>query len=187
MSVDGLLVDGDQIVDSTGLLKSTSLPDELVIVGAGYIGVELGTAFSKLGSSVTLVEVADRILPSLDPTLTRPVERRLNDLGVRVITNARVLDWSQPTITVTAADTEHPVEIYPNVIAIASGRVPNTDNLGIEHLNISLEPSGHVIVDSNCPRCGWSVRHRRCLFRSSARTSRHSAGYGRCIRDNWRR
>ena len=77
---------GERIVDSTGALAMARLPPSAVVLGAGYIGVELGTAWAKLGCAVTLVDAADSILPAMDSELTRPVERQLATLGVDIIT-----------------------------------------------------------------------------------------------------
>src|SRR4029453_7500381 len=75
---------GDRVISSTDALSLTEVPDRLVVVGAGYIGLEVGTAFAKLGSRVTVVEIADQILPIYDAALVRPVAARLRDLGLGV-------------------------------------------------------------------------------------------------------
>src|SRR5205085_230147 len=80
---------GGIVISSTEALALTELPERLVVVGAGYIGLELGTAFAKLGAKVTVVEALPSILPQYDAELTRPVDRRLSELGVEVITGAR--------------------------------------------------------------------------------------------------
>ena len=75
-----LPVDGTRVVDSTGALALEHVPETVAVVGAGYIGLELGTALAKLGAAVTIVEAADRILPSMDASLNRPLKRRLGEL-----------------------------------------------------------------------------------------------------------
>jgi dihydrolipoamide dehydrogenase len=84
-----LPVDGERVLSSTGALALDEVPASVSIVGAGYIGLELGTAFAKLGSEVTVVEALPRILPHYDAELTRPVARRLDALGVEVLTGAK--------------------------------------------------------------------------------------------------
>src|SRR5690348_1600135 len=79
---------GGQVISSTDALSLPAVPQRLAVVGAGYIGLELGTAFAKLGSKVTVVEAEERILPLYDEDLTRPVARRLATLGVTVMTGA---------------------------------------------------------------------------------------------------
>jgi dihydrolipoamide dehydrogenase len=81
--------DGKRVLDSTGVLALDRIPATLAIVGGGYIGVELGTAFAKLGAEVTIVEALDRLLPLMDAALGGVVERRLKELGVRVLLRAR--------------------------------------------------------------------------------------------------
>jgi dihydrolipoamide dehydrogenase len=80
---------GGSVISSTEALALTEAPERLVVVGAGYIGLELGTAFAKLGSKVTVVEALPRILPQYDAELTRPVAKRLEALGVKVLTGAK--------------------------------------------------------------------------------------------------
>lgn len=113
----GLPFDGERILSSTDVLALERVPDELTVVGAGYIGIELGTAFAKLGSRVTIVEAEDRILPHLEPSLTRPVAKRLEALGVEVRTGSTVEDPD-------------------GLVLVATGRTPNTD--GLEHSGVTL-------------------------------------------------
>jgi dihydrolipoamide dehydrogenase len=116
----GLPFDGERILSSTDALALEHVPDELTVVGAGYIGVELGTAFAKLGSRVTIVEAEDRILPHLDQSLTRPVAKRLEALGVEVRTGS------------TAEDPD-------GLVLVATGRMPNTDGLGLDRAGAGQE------------------------------------------------
>ncbi len=80
---------GDSVISSTEALALTEAPERLVVVGAGYTGLELGTAFAKLGSNVTVVEALPRILAQYDVELTRPVAKRLEALGVKLLTGAK--------------------------------------------------------------------------------------------------
>src|SRR5437763_16892677 len=87
---------GGRVISSTGALSLEAIPERLAVVGAGYIGLELGTAFAKLGAKVTVIEAVDRILPSYDAELVRPEARRLKPLGVEVLTRARAAGLSDP-------------------------------------------------------------------------------------------
>src|ERR671916_509672 len=80
---------GDRVISSTEALALTSVPQRLAVIGGGYIGLELGTAFAKLGAKVTIIEAQDRILPLYDAELTRPVSKRLQTLGIEVLTGAK--------------------------------------------------------------------------------------------------
>ena len=86
--LDGVEVDEKQIVTSTGGLELDRVPGHLVVIGGGYIGLELGMAFAKLGAKVTIVEALPKILPLYDPELTQPVARRLANLGVETLVGA---------------------------------------------------------------------------------------------------
>ena len=86
---------GGRVISSTEALSLPTIPERLAVVGAGYIGLELGTAFAKLGAKVTVIEAESRILPAYDAELDRPVARRLRALGVEVLTRARAAGLSE--------------------------------------------------------------------------------------------
>ena len=86
---------GGDILSSTDALALTEVPRSLAVVGAGYIGMELGIAFAKLGAKVTIVEALPKILPLYDAELTQPVARRLADLGVETLLGARALGFAE--------------------------------------------------------------------------------------------
>ncbi len=132
-----LPLDGDRIVDSTGALAFQSVPESLVVVGGGYIGVELGTAYAKLGANVTIIEAADRLLPAMDKHLGRQVQRRLKELGVAVHTSTTVGGPNEPLL----AEAEK--------IVVAVGRTPNTDDLGLDVAGVTTTNSGLVDVAPN--------------------------------------
>jgi dihydrolipoamide dehydrogenase len=143
----GLEPDGARIVDAAGALELAEVPDSLLVVGAGSIGVELGTAFAKLGSSVTLVDVAPRILPGIDPFLIRSVRRRLDQLGVSVATEATVTDIDGATAVVKASDGERAVPA--DVVLVAAGRLPNSDGLGLEDVGLGAGADGLLAVEGD--------------------------------------
>lgn len=136
--------DGQRVLDCTAALALSEVPERLVVVGAGYIGVELATALSKLGAAVTLVEAADRILPALDASLSAPVMRRLRRLGVGVRLGAAAERLDGEDLVVRTADGEDRVPA-PRVI-VAAGRIPNTDDLGLAAAGIPVGPDGLIEV-----------------------------------------
>ena len=140
-----LTVDQTRILDSTGALALTEVPTDLVVIGGGYIGVELGTAFAKLGSQVTIVEVAERILAEFDDDCVDVVRRCLDELGVVVRTGTTVAgdDGSVLTIEGTAG-TE---QVKASHVLVAVGRLPNTDDLQLEEAGLSAGPNGRIAVD----------------------------------------
>lgn len=133
-SLAALPVDGERIVDSTGALEFNRVPTKLVVVGGGYIGVELGTAWAKLGASVTIVEGTASLLPAMDRRLSKVVEKRLDELGVSVVLNTFVSGVDDPLLD----DADR--------IIVAVGRTPNTDELGLDTANVPVGPSGHIMV-----------------------------------------
>ena len=134
---------GERIMSSTGALALTSVPASMAIIGGGYIGVELGTAWAKLGSQVTIVDAADTILSQVAPVLRQPVERRLAALGIQVRVGVTA---DQPTAHGLVLDTgEH---IGADVIVVAVGRRPNSDKASLDTLEIELDSQGHIAVDA---------------------------------------
>lgn len=144
-SVPFLPVDGRRIVDSTGALALTEVPARLVVVGGGYIGVELGSAYAALGSAVTIVEVAERILGEFDDDVAAVVAARLADRGVTVRTGATVVGDDGHAVGIDAdGDTE---QIPADVVMVAAGRRPNTDDLQLDDAGLTTDPAGRIPVD----------------------------------------
>ena len=141
---------GDKVISSTEALSLTELPRRLAIVGAGYIGLELGMAFAKLGAEVTIVEALDRILPLFDPELTRPVARRLAELGVDVQLGAKVkgLSSNGEVLLAETGDGEER-RIAANKVLVTVGRRPVTDGWGREELELDMD-GRFLKVDDQC-------------------------------------
>ena len=137
--------DGDRVLSSTGALALDEVPGSLAIVGAGYIGLELGIAFAKLGADVTVVEALDRVLPSVDESLTKPLVRRLGELGIRLRLGSRVRRLEDDALVVDGPDGEHKLPAERVIVAV--GRVPNTHELGLEAAGLGLDHKGLIAVD----------------------------------------
>ncbi len=136
---------GGRVISSTEALALTAVPDRLVVVGAGYIGLELGTAFAKLGATVTILEAEDRILPAYDAELVRPVARRLRELGVEVLTATRASGLSESGDAVMVG----PRAIAADRILVATGRRARVEGFGLERLDLTM--NGHVVrIDEHC-------------------------------------
>jgi dihydrolipoamide dehydrogenase len=141
---------GGNIISSTEALALKAVPDTLAVVGGGYIGLELGTAFAKLGAAVTVVEALPRILPLYDAELVRPVAKRLAELGVTVLTGAKAKGLSQAgdALVVEAADGATQ-EIPAGRVLVTVGRRPATQGFGLEE--IDLDMAGPFIrIDERC-------------------------------------
>ena len=141
---------GGPVISSTGALALSTVPDNLVVVGGGYIGLELGMAFARFGSRVTVVEAEDRILPLWDAELTRPVAKRLAELGVEVLTGAtaRALAAKGDALLVETADGAER-KIAADKVLVTVGRKPVTEGWGREE--IELDMAGRFIrIDDQC-------------------------------------
>ncbi|MDY0975543.1 dihydrolipoyl dehydrogenase [Massilia sp. CFBP9012] len=139
---------GGPVISSTEALSQDSVPRRLVVVGAGYIGLELGTAYRKLGSQVTVVEAAERILPAYDTELVKPVAKSLERLGVELRLATSVLGMEGEQVKVRDASG---VEAYleADKVLVAVGRKPATTGWGLE--NLMLDMAGRAIkVDEQC-------------------------------------
>jgi len=144
VELPGLPFDGARVLDSTGALALEEIPRSVAVAGAGYIGLELGTALAKLGSRVTVVEALDRVLPGIDESLTAPVVRRLRALGadLRLRTTAERLEGDH--LVVAGPGGEDRVEAEKVVVAV--GRRPNTDELGVEAAGLGVDGTGLIPV-----------------------------------------
>lgn len=135
------------LLNSTGALALDHIPAQMVVIGGGYIGVELGTAWAKLGSAVTIVEMGDRILPGMDASLAKVVHRRLGELGVTVLTGAVAETTAAAAVIVRMGEDQ--IEIPATCAVVAVGRRPNTDQLNLDHVGVNISPSGHIAVKPN--------------------------------------
>jgi dihydrolipoamide dehydrogenase len=147
---------GGAVISSTEALSLTRLPERLVVVGAGYIGLELGIAFRKLGAAVTIVETGPRILPQFDAQLGEPVAHWLEQHGVMVHLGARAigLDHSVAGLIVETATGEALTMPADNIL-VTVGRRPAVDGWGLEEMAVDRE-GGFVRVDDHC---ATSMKH----------------------------
>jgi dihydrolipoamide dehydrogenase len=137
--------DGKRVLDSSDALALTEVPARLVVVGAGYIGVELGTAFAKLGSQVTIIESRAGVLPAMDAAVGRLVLRSLRGLGVEVLVRTEALRLEDGGLVVRNEGDERIIPTDRVVVAV--GRRPNTNDLGLQTTGARLTAGGTVEVD----------------------------------------
>ena len=138
---------GGPIISSTEALAPTSVPKRLVVVGGGYIGLELGIAYRKLGADVSVVEAQDRILPAYDAELTQPVHEALKQLGVKMYLKHSVLGFDG---TLQVRDPEgETLNLETDQVLVAVGRKPNTQGFNLEALNLDMNGSA-IRIDSRC-------------------------------------
>lgn len=140
---------GGRVISSTDALSLTEVPTALAVVGGGYIGLELGIAFAKLGSKVTIVEAQDRILPLYDRRLTEPVSRWLTKHGVAVHLGAKALGQDDAGLLIQTADGTEPLLVPADRILVTVGRQPLTKGWGLEQMGLAVE-GRFVKVDDRC-------------------------------------
>jgi dihydrolipoamide dehydrogenase len=140
----------DPVWSSTHALATDAVPDELVVVGAGYIGMELSTTFAKLGSDVTVVEMLDDVLPGYEDDVCRVVRKRAESLGIEFNFGEGASDWREEGdgIVVTTETEEGEESSYDaDKVLVAVGRRPLTETLDPENAGIELTENGFVAVD----------------------------------------
>ena len=149
----GLTLDEQRIVSSTGALAFDRVPERLAVIGGGYIGLELGSVWSRLGAKVTVVEFLDRILPNMDRELGPALQRVLTRSGVAFKLATKVVSGELGNETVTLelepAKGGERETLAADAVLVAIGRRPFTDGLGLDEIGIARDPAGRVTVDSS--------------------------------------
>jgi dihydrolipoamide dehydrogenase len=136
-------------MDSAGALDLADIPERLLILGGGYIALEMGTVYASLGSKVTLAVRGDRLLRGADPDLAVPLIRRLKDLFTAIHFNTRASFIKEKENQVEVGlegEAEKPGQTYDRVL-IATGRQPNTKDIGLENTKVKVNEKGFVVVD----------------------------------------
>ena len=143
-----LAIDSGRVLDSTSALELADVPDRLLVVGGGYIGLELGSAYAALGSAVTVVEMTDGLLPGVDRDLVGVLERRLRGSLAAVHTGTRVdaVEETGDGLAVTLAGAVSGAERYDRML-VSVGRVPNTGNIGLEQTGATVGADGFIEHD----------------------------------------
>ena len=144
----GVEFDGDLIGDSTTALSFPAVPKSMIVIGGGYIGLELGSVWSRLGAEVTVLEAMDRVLPGLDEEIGRLAHRTFEKQGLKFVTGA----WVE---SATVENGECLVKIKGQEpltaerVLLCTGRVPNTDSIGLETVGIETDARGTIQIDEN--------------------------------------
>jgi dihydrolipoamide dehydrogenase len=145
-------IGSDRVMDSTGALELKDIPAKMLVIGGGYIGLEMGSVYAGLGSKVTVVEWTDTLLPGADRDLVKPLQKRLNTLFEnRIYTNTKVgsvaLVDNQVEVTFEGPG-KFGHERYDRVL-VSVGRRPNSANLGLENTAVKVDPKGFVVCDKS--------------------------------------
>ncbi|HMP81020.1 MAG TPA: FAD-dependent oxidoreductase, partial [Pirellulaceae bacterium] len=140
--------DGDRIGDSTAALSYPEVPKQLVVIGGGYIGLELGSVWSRLGAEVVVLEALDRILAGVDGEIAKHAHRIFQNQGLVFRTNTRV-ERVRKTGDRCVVEILDGAPITCDRVLVCAGRVPNTRNIGLESLSINTDRRGHIVVDQH--------------------------------------
>src|SRR5262245_6271678 len=148
-SLPGIVIDSERVMDSTTALELAEVPERLLVIGGGYIGLELGQVYAALGSRVSLVEMTDSLLPGVDRDLVQPLARRTEKLFETVRLSARVTALREKGSVVEATVEGAGTEVYDRVL-VAVGRQPRSAALGLETTRATVDARGFVVVDERC-------------------------------------
>jgi dihydrolipoamide dehydrogenase len=158
MSVPGMNINEKNIVSSTGALSLSKVPDEMVVIGGGYIGLELGSVWRRLGSKVTVIEYADRIVPALDLEIGKSFHKILEGQGIKFMLSTKVLKAEQikdqVELIISGVNESKETKITCDIALVSVGRKPNTDDLGLVEIGIEVDQRGMINVNdyfqTNC-------------------------------------
>jgi dihydrolipoamide dehydrogenase len=149
--VGALWIDSPRMMDSTSALEIPDIPQTLLVIGGGYIGLELGSVYAALGTKVSVVEMTSGLLPGADRDLVQILAKRLEDKFESILLNTKLLGLKEGADGVVAsfesADGKTTEQRYDKVL-MSVGRVPNSQNLGLENTQIEIDKRGFVLVDS---------------------------------------
>ena len=151
MGIPGIEIQSDRVMDSTAALNLEEVPKTLLVVGGGYIGLELGTVYASLGSQVTLVELTQGLLPGVDRDLVRPLGRRIQDLFAQVHLNTRVVAMKETERGIEAKfEGEITQQQMFDKVLVSVGRQSNSDQLGLEKTKVERDEEGAIRIDAQC-------------------------------------
>jgi len=153
ISLPGVELDETAIVSSTGALELDRVPEHLVVIGGGYIGLELGSVWKRLGAEVTVVEYLDRLVPGMDAEIAKTFERVLGKQGIKFRLSTKVTGAVRGndgvTLTVEPAKGGEAEQIKADVVLVAIGRRAYTNHVGLQEAGVALDDRGRVLVDTH--------------------------------------
>jgi dihydrolipoamide dehydrogenase len=142
-------LDTDRVMDSTGALELPDVPESLLVIGGGYIGLEMGTVYAELGTKVTVVELTPTLLPTADRDLVKPLEDRLKKIFAGIYLNTKVTSLAEVKNAVEVGFEDEKgarSETFSRVL-VSVGRRPNSTGLGLENTDVEIDEHGFVITD----------------------------------------
>lgn len=142
----------DRVLDSTGALNLPEIPEKLVVIGGGYIGTELGSAYANFGTKVTIIEGEKDILGTFEKAMTAVVKRRLKKKDVEIVTSAMAkgVEETETGVKVTYEAKGEEKTVEADYVLVTVGRRPNTGELGLEQVGVELDERGLIKIDKQC-------------------------------------
>jgi len=149
MQLDGFPYDGEKIIGSTEALSLQTIPEKLVIIGAGYIGLELGIVYAKLGSQVSIVEFLPKVVPDLDAEVGKALTRQLKKLKIKLHLSHRAESFEpgDPSTVIARGPKDEELRLEADVVMMSVGRVPNSEGLGLEAAGVAIDNKGFITVN----------------------------------------
>lgn len=153
MPLPGVTIDEKQIVSSTGALALQAVPKKMIVIGGGYIGLEMGSVWRRLGAEVTVVEFLDTIVPAMDAEIARQLHKTLEKQGMKFRLGTKVTAATTGkkgvTLTVEPAKGGEKETLEADVVLVSIGRKPHTDKLGLDKVGVKLDNRGRIEVNNH--------------------------------------
>ncbi|MCP5369342.1 MAG: dihydrolipoyl dehydrogenase [Rickettsiaceae bacterium] len=153
INLPGIEVDEKRIISSTGALILKEVPKKLVVIGGGYIGLELGSVWRRLGSEVTVIEYADRIVPALDVEIGKSFHKILEKQGIKFMLSSKVISANKTDknikIEIEEVGSSKKSTLECDILLVSVGRKPYTQNLGLENIGVKLDDYGRIEVNNH--------------------------------------
>ena len=149
-TIPGMTLDSPHLLDSTSALDMETIPKTMLVVGGGYIGLELGSVYSALGTKVSVVEMMPDLLPGADKDLVKVLSKKMKSVMHDIMRDTKVVDMKEVKggiqVTFDGEKVEEKTQTFDKVL-VSIGRKPNTENLGLENTNVKISQRGFVEVD----------------------------------------
>ncbi|MBI2523078.1 dihydrolipoyl dehydrogenase [Candidatus Woesearchaeota archaeon] len=146
VELPGFKFDGKRIISSTEALYLNQIPKNLAVIGGGYIGMELGIVYAKLGSKVNVIEMESQILPGFDNEIVNVLQKNLDKLGINIFLNSKASKFENGKVTIESKDKGN-LAINADTLLVAVGRIPATNSIGLENTKVKLNDKGFIKVD----------------------------------------
>jgi dihydrolipoamide dehydrogenase len=154
LSIPNIEIDEKRIVSSTGALELKEVPKKMIVIGGGYIGLEMGSVWSRLGAEVTVVEYLDKIVPAMDNEIGKQLQKTLEKQGIKFKLSTKVRGAKSSvksvTLEVESADGKGVREkLEADIVLVAIGRKPYTEGLGLDKINVEVDERNRIKIDKN--------------------------------------